>query len=70
MASFRELDKLGAHGAPLTPNKEAAEKYKQQFRTTCEFMEMANVRRLTLLAGLPEGAEGDTEPCVVVAPRR
>lgn len=57
-----EVSAMGAHGAPLTPNKEAAEKYKQQFRTTCEFMEMANVRRLTLLAGLPEGAEGDTAP--------
>jgi sugar phosphate isomerase/epimerase len=57
-----EVSALGGHGAPLTPNKEAAAKYTQQFRTVCRFMEMAEVRLITLLAGLPEGAEGDTAP--------
>ena len=57
-----EISALGGHGAPLMPNKTVAEEYSREFRQTCEFMELAGLRRITLLAGLPEGAEGDTAP--------
>ena len=57
-----EISALGAHGAPLNPNREAAADYARQFRQTCELMGKTGVRRLTLLSGLPEGAEGDTAP--------
>ena len=57
-----EVSALGGHGAPLMPDKQVAEQYSREFRTTCEFMEMADVKRITLLSGLPEGAEGDRAP--------
>jgi sugar phosphate isomerase/epimerase len=57
-----EISALLGHGAPLTPDREAAAEYSRQFRQTCKLMEMAGIRRMTLLAGLPEGAEGDTAP--------
>ena len=57
-----EVSALGGHGAPLAPDKQVSQQYTQEFRTTCKFMEMAGVQRITLLAGLPEGAEGDTAP--------
>ncbi len=57
-----EISSLGGHGAPLLPDEEAAAEYSRQFRQTCELMEKASIQRLTLLAGLPEGAEGDTAP--------
>ena len=57
-----EISALGGHGAPLMPNKAVADTYSREFRRTCEFMELAGIRRITLLAGLPEGAEGDTAP--------
>lgn len=61
-ANELEISALGAHGAPLTPNKKAAAEYSAQFRQTCELMGKTGIQRLTLLAGLPEGAEGDTAP--------
>jgi len=57
-----QISALGGHGAPLLPNREAAAEYSRQFRQTCALMEKADIRHLTLLAGLPEGAEGDTAP--------
>jgi sugar phosphate isomerase/epimerase len=57
-----EVSALGGHGAPLMPDKSVADKYAQEFRQTCRLMEMANIRRMTLLAGLPEGGEGDKSP--------
>ena len=57
-----EISAMGAHGAPLMPNKNVAEKYSQELRESWKFMEVAGIRRMTLLAGLPEGAEGDTAP--------
>lgn len=57
-----EVSALGCHGAPLTPDKEVADQYSREFRTVCQFMEKADVKRMTLLAGLPEGAEGDQSP--------
>ena len=53
---------LSAHGAPLTPNKEIADEYRRQFRLACQFAERIGVRKMTLIAGTPEGAEGDTCP--------
>ena len=57
-----EISALGAHGAPLTPDKKIAGEYSRQFRQACKLMEMADLKRMTLLSGLPEGAEGDTAP--------
>ena len=57
-----EISALGGHGAPLMPDKAVAGEYSREFRQTCELMELAGLRRITLLAGLPEGAEGDTAP--------
>ena len=57
-----EVSALMGHGAPLSPDKRLAGEYARQFRQTCELMEMAGISRMTLLAGLPEGAEGDTAP--------
>ena len=53
---------LSAHGAPLTPNKEIADEYRRQFRLACQFAERIGVKKMTLIAGTPEGAEGDTCP--------
>ena len=57
-----EISAMGAHGAPLMPDKRVAQRYSQELKRAFEFMEAAGVRRMTLLAGLPEGAEGDTAP--------
>ncbi len=57
-----EISAMIGHGAPLTPDKRAAAEYSRQFRQACEFMGMAGLTRMTLLSGLPEGAEGDTAP--------
>lgn len=57
-----QISALGAHGAPLSPDKKAARTYAEGFRKQCKLAEMAGVTRMTLLAGLPEGAEGDTAP--------
>ena len=57
-----EISALSGHGAPLTPDKEAAQEYSRQFRRQCKLAELAGITRMTLLAGLPEGAEGDTAP--------
>ena len=57
-----EISALIGHGAPLMPNKDVSQEYSRQFRQTCQLMEWAGIRRMTLLAGLPEGAEGDTTP--------
>jgi sugar phosphate isomerase/epimerase len=57
-----EISALSGHGAPLMPDKEIAREYSKQFRQACELMESAEIRRMTLLAGLPEGAEGDRSP--------
>lgn len=62
-ASYRvEIASLSAHGAPLTPNRQIADEYRRQFRLACQFAERIGVRKVTLIAGTPEGAEGDTCP--------
>jgi sugar phosphate isomerase/epimerase len=57
-----QISALGGHGAPLSPDKKAAAEYSRQFRQACKLAELAGIKRMTLLAGLPEGAEGDTAP--------
>ena len=57
-----EVVSLAAHGAPLTPNKEIAGEYRRQFRLACQFAERIGAKQMTLVAGCPEGAEGDTCP--------
>lgn len=54
------------HGEPLSPNPDVAAEYSRQFSQVCELAELTGVDRLTLLAGLPEGAPGDRTPHWVV----
>ena len=44
------------------PDAKIANEYKRQFKQACELMEKIGIKRMTLVAGLPEGAEGDTCP--------
>ena len=57
-----EISAFGGHGAPLMPVAKIAARYDREFRQTCKLAEIAGIKRITLLAGLPEGAEGDTAP--------
>jgi sugar phosphate isomerase/epimerase len=63
-----EISALAIHGEPLTPNKTVAGEYARQFRQACQLAEASGIDRLTLLAGLPEGAPGDSTPCWIVSP--
>jgi len=71
-AAFEERDltvsALAVHGDPLSPDPDIARGYEAEFRDACELAERIGVTRLTLLAGLPEGAPGDRTPCWVVTP--
>jgi sugar phosphate isomerase/epimerase len=60
-----EISALSIHGQPLSPNKEISQEYSRQFKQACKLAEAAGVKNLTLLAGLPEGAPGDSSPCWV-----
>jgi sugar phosphate isomerase/epimerase len=62
-----EVSALAIHGQPLSPNKTTAARYDEEFRTACAFAEAIGVDRLVLLAGIPEGAEGDRAPCWVTS---
>jgi sugar phosphate isomerase/epimerase len=53
---------LSCHGAPLSPDPKIQTEYKRQFRQACDLMERIGINRMTLVAGLPEGAEGETIP--------
>ena len=57
-----EIVSLSAHGAPLTPDRRIADEYRRQFRLACQLAERIGVRKMTLIAGTPEGAEGDSCP--------
>ncbi|OGR24209.1 MAG: hypothetical protein A2139_10975 [Desulfobacca sp. RBG_16_60_12] len=57
-----EICALAGHGAPLSPDKKIADEYRRQFRQACELSERIGVKRMTLVAGLPEGADGDKCP--------
>jgi sugar phosphate isomerase/epimerase len=63
-----EVSAFAIHGQPLSPNSAKADAYSQQFRQVCKLAEAVGVRRLTLLAGLPEAAAGDSSPCFVLGP--
>ncbi|MCZ6676017.1 MAG: sugar phosphate isomerase/epimerase [Candidatus Poribacteria bacterium] len=57
-----EIYSFAAHGAPLSPDKQIAAEYSHRFRQACKLMEKISVTRLVVVAGLPEGAEGDKTP--------
>jgi sugar phosphate isomerase/epimerase len=63
-----EISALAIHGAPLDPDPEVAARYEHELREACELAAQLGVTRLTLLAGLPEGAPGDHTPSWVVTP--
>lgn len=60
-----EISALAIHGPALAPDPVARERYRRQFLAACRLAEQLGVRRLTCLAGLPEGAEGDRSPLFV-----
>jgi sugar phosphate isomerase/epimerase len=57
-----EISALAMHGEPLSPDPHIAETYDREFRQTCMLAEKLDVKRLTLVAGLPEGQPGDKAP--------
>jgi sugar phosphate isomerase/epimerase len=59
------ISALALHGQPLSPDAETAAAYLRQFRLGLELAQELGVARITLLAGLPAGAPGDTAPCWV-----
>jgi sugar phosphate isomerase/epimerase len=61
------ISALALHGEPLSPDRSLGERYRRQFRAACELAGAVGVSRLTLLAGLPEGAPGDTAPCWIAS---
>ena len=63
-----EISALAIHGAPLSPDREEAARYGREFDAACALAARIGVTRLTLLAGLPEGAEGDRTPTWVTTP--
>jgi sugar phosphate isomerase/epimerase len=63
-----EISALALHGEPLAPDNDAAQAYAEEFRQACRLAEALGVRRLTLLAGLPEAAPGDRTPNWITQP--
>ena len=61
-----EIYSFAGHGTPLVPERRIAKEYSRQFRQTCKFMERVGCTRLALVAGLPEGAEGDSLPVWII----
>jgi sugar phosphate isomerase/epimerase len=57
---------LSCHGNPLHPDLERARSDHADFLATCEIAEALGVRHVSLLAGLPAGAPGDTTPNWIV----
>lgn len=62
-----EISALALHGAPLSPDPEVARRYDAEFHAACRLAELIGVTRITLLAGIPEGAAGDTTPCWIAS---
>jgi sugar phosphate isomerase/epimerase len=62
-----EISALALHGAPLSPDRAVAERYDAEFRAACGLAERIGVGRITLLAGIPEGAPGDVTPCWIAS---
>jgi sugar phosphate isomerase/epimerase len=63
-----EVTALALHGEPLAPDPDAARAYAGELHAACRLAEAIGVSRLTLLAGLPEGAPGDRTPCWITQP--
>jgi sugar phosphate isomerase/epimerase len=63
-----QISALALHGAPLSPDPAEAAAYAAELRDACRLAERIGVTRITLLAGLPEGAPGDRTPCWVTTP--
>jgi sugar phosphate isomerase/epimerase len=63
-----EITALAVHGAPLSPDPAEAARYDREFDAACRLAARIGVDRLTLLAGLPEGAAGDRTPTWVTTP--
>jgi sugar phosphate isomerase/epimerase len=63
-----EISAHAVHGAPLAPDPDEAERYGREFDAACRLAATIGVDRLTLLAGLPEGAAGDRTPTWVTTP--
>jgi sugar phosphate isomerase/epimerase len=62
------ISALAIHGAPLSPDPEQARAYETELHDTFRLAQRTGVTRLTLMAGLPEGAPGDRTPSWVVTP--
>jgi sugar phosphate isomerase/epimerase len=62
-----EISALALHGQPLSPDPSISSSYDRQFRAACRLAEQVGVTRLTLLAGVPEGAPGDRAPCWIAS---
>jgi len=62
------ISAFALHGDPLSPVGEVAADYSRLFRQVCRLAEKLGVERLTLLAGLPAGAPGDSAPCWITTP--
>lgn len=62
------ISALAIHGAPLAPDPIEADRYGREFDAACQLAATIGVDRLTLLAGLPEGAAGDRTPTWVTTP--
>lgn len=62
-----EVSALALHGAPLSPDRAVAERYDAEFRDAFRLAERIGVARITLLAGIPEGAAGDVTPCWIAS---
>lgn len=61
-----EIYSFSGHGTPLVPDARLKADYSRQFTQACQLMEKLGVTRMALVAGLPEGAEGDTLPAWIV----
>ena len=69
LAKFElRISALAMHGEPLHPDPAIARQYGQEFRDTCALAEKLEVKKMTLLAGLPEAAPGDKVPNWILFP--
>jgi sugar phosphate isomerase/epimerase len=63
LAEFNmNISALAMHGEPLSPDPRTAQTYDREFREACALAQRLDVKRLTLVAGLPEGRPGDKAP--------
>ena len=62
----QEICALSIHGEPLSADQTVADQYRHQFRDACALAEKIGVSRLSLVAGVCEGAPGDAHPAWIV----